>query len=468
MHKSKSFARTALHPAVAVLLVLSATLLLSGVAAYRGRVSEMVIIIFGVVGVGLGVAVLRWPAIGVIAVLATGLVVPLGFDTGTQTRVSISLVLLAGLIVLWLGQALISKSSPLPSSRTVKPLLGFLAVAILAFGFGQQPWFAFAQAAPLTAQLGGLATFMLSGAAFLVAAKYLRSIKALRLFTWMFILIGGALIFARFVPGVSGIATQLGSRALRGSLFWTWLAAMAFSQAVLNVELRRTKRFVLLVVVAAIFYTGAFEATRWASGWIPPLVSVLTVALIAFPAPSMLAGSAAISLGFLRRQEVVEFVMIGDNPYSLATRLDALRILGEIIRVNPIFGLGPANYYWYTPLFPILGYSVRFSSHNNYVDIVAQTGILGLVAFLWFCLAVARVGWDLLGRGPPGFSRAYVVGAIGGLVGTLVAGVFGDWVIPFVYNVGLDGMRASLIAWLFLGGLIAVEQMVSRNTLEIE
>jgi O-antigen ligase len=118
-----------------------------------------------------------------------------------------------------------------------------------------------------------------------------------------------------------------------------------------------------------------------------------------------------------------------------------------------------ANYYWYTPLIPILGYHVQFNSHNNYVDIIAQTGIIGLACFFWFAFEVWRVGWGIREKVPDGFAKAYVIGALGGLVATLVSGMLGDWILPFVYNVGLQGFRSSLIGWLFLGGLIALEGM---------
>jgi O-Antigen ligase len=142
----------------------------------------------------------------------------------------------------------------------------------------------------------------------------------------------------------------------------------------------------------------------------------------------------------------------------------AWRILIEIIKVSPILGLGPANYYFYTPLFPILGYAVRFNSHNNYVDIIAQIGLLGLAAYLWFLWETGRLGLRLRSIALDGFERAYVYGAIGGLAGMLVAGMLGDWVIPFVYNVGFDGFRASVLGWLFLGGLVILERSYKKNT----
>jgi hypothetical protein len=114
-------------------------------------------------------------------------------------------------------------------------------------------------------------------------------------------------------------------------------------------------------------------------------------------------------------------------------------------------------------LFPILGYSVVFNSHNNYIDILAQIGIFGLVFFMWWLWEIGKVGLRLLPRAPEGFERAYVIGALCGLAGTLVAAFLGDWVIPFVYNVGLIGFRSAVFGWLFLGGLVALGLILDRQ-----
>jgi len=36
---------------------------------------------------------------------------------------------------------------------------------------------------------------------------------------------------------------------------------------------------------------------------------------------------------------------------------------------------------------------------------------------------------------------------------------FADWILPHVYNIGFPGFQASVLVWLFLGGLVALEQM---------
>ena len=62
-----------------------------------------------------------------------------------------------------------------------------------------------------------------------------------------------------------------------------------------------------------------------------------------------------------------------------------------------------------------------------------------------------------------GFEQAYVNACLAGLAGSLVAGMLGDWFLPFVYNIGIAGFRASVLGWLFLGGLVALEGVGRSN-----
>src|SRR5581483_760338 len=131
----------------------------------------------------------------------------------------------------------------------------------------------------------------------------------------------------------------------------------------------------------------------------------------------------------------------------------------QIFPQSPILGLGPANYYWYTPLYPILGWYVSFNSHNNYLDILLQTGILGLGCFLWIMWEVGRLGWSLRHAFADNFAQGYVYGCLGGLAGSLAACWLADLLVPFVYNIGLNGFRASVLAWLFFCGFVALHRI---------
>jgi hypothetical protein len=206
-------------------------------------------------------------------------------------------------------------------------------------------------------------------------------------------------------------------------------------------------------------YRGLVIAGAWASGWFPPLVALGVILLIRVPRIGVSLAFLALPVGLYLAGKVWDRVMV-DESYSYMTRLEAWSVLWPIIAESPVIGLGPANYYYYTQLFPILGWYVKFNSHNNYADLLAQCGFLGLLAFCWFAVEVSRMTLRLRSFVPAGFANAYVVGVLGGLAGSLVSGMLADWIIPFVYNIGIRGFRSSLLFWVFLGGVLALKRIV--------
>jgi hypothetical protein len=48
-------------------------------------------------------------------------------------------------------------------------------------------------------------------------------------------------------------------------------------------------------------------------------------------------------------------------------------------------------------------------------------------------------------------------------LGALVIMLLADWILPFVYNIGFPGFQASVLVWLFMGGLVALEQMANQS-----
>jgi O-antigen ligase len=344
----------------------------------------------------------------------------------------------------------------------VPPILLFVAVILLAFGVGQFPWFSLSPA-PLRAQIGSIAIYTLSLCAFLLTAHQIRNVNWLKTMLIVFIVLGACATFIKIFPGLPFLGRDLFHRKIGGgSLFWIWLVVLAASQALFNQRLAAPWRILLGGVVGAALYGGMVLSRAWSSGWVPPLIALGVLLWIGAPRLAFPLSMAVAGVVLFSSSIVNDLIYVGDNEYSAMTRVEAWRIVLDIVKVNPILGLGPANYYFYTPLFSILGWYVQFNSHNNYVDIIAQTGLLGLICFIWFVIALAQTGWKLLPKLEKGsFEYAYTLGCLSGLVGTVVAGMLGDWMLPFVYNIGIDGLRASGIGWLFMGGLVALEQITA-------
>jgi hypothetical protein len=156
--------------------------------------------------------------------------------------------------------------------------------------------------------------------------------------------------------------------------------------------------------------------------------------------------------------------IIDSNLGSLITREGLLGFfLGSILPVNPWLGVGFANGWHFAVQNPIWGNIFSgYSSHDNYVDIITQTGVVGTLIFVWLLAAIGRLAWRLRTQVTDGFARGYVYACLAGFAAMFLSGFLGDWFMPFAYNLGLSGTRGSLLGWLLLGGLVTIEQIVKQ------
>ena len=107
------------------------------------------------------------------------------------------------------------------------------------------------------------------------------------------------------------------------------------------------------------------------------------------------------------------------------------------------------------------------STHNNYFDVLAQTGIVGLGAFIWMFVAFIWVGIRsfraLAGRRD--FEAAFASATLAGCIAALVSMLLGDWVLPFAYNQTITGFDNAAYTWIFLGAMVSLYQIVRHQVL---
>jgi len=421
-----------------------------------------------VFGGAVAYAFLRWPPLGLALIVFGTMLLPTpGISDPRAASFNITMLLVVALVGLWLFDMLTRRRQlKLVPSRTNLPLILFVLITGLSFLNSQLNYYELAQVAPLTARLGGLSLILLSVGVYFLVANQIKNRLWLRRLTWLFIGLCAFYVFARITPQTRFYVWPYFQYGSDASLFWLWMACITSSQALLNKRLDPRWRLALGAVFLGAAYISVTQAYDWKSGWLPAVVGVAVILWMAFPRWRMALVLVTL-IGLLFNFALFIGTLTGGEDYSILTRTEAWRIVLEITKVNPILGLGPANYYWYTPLFPLLGYVSQFSSHNNYIDIFAQTGLVGLIIFLWFFWEAGWLGLSLKEKVEDGFDKAYVIGALGGLVGTLAAGMLGDWVIPFIYNVGVHGFRSSVFTWIFLGGVVVLEQVYrNKNTQE--
>jgi O-antigen ligase len=437
-------------------LIPAAVLLVSALVALRapGGLVALLLLAAGPVALG-AVLLLRRPGLGPVVLVTAGLLVPWTIGTGTGTTLNPVILLVPALTGLWLLDMVARRRSVrLHHHPAVYAALLMCVVVVLAFIAGQLPWFDI-PGAGLASQLGGLFVFLISAAAFLVSAHVLNE-RWLRRLVAVFLAIAGLYMVARLVPPLGAFARLLAGGAI-GSVFWIWAVALGGGIALFGRGLLPGVRVAAAGVAGLTLTVALVQGTAWASGWAPAGMALLLLVWLRFPRLGWVPLLLAI-FGFLIQQEIVWSA--ATNTQSWVARQQAWQLVLDAAKANPILGLGPSNYYFYVQQYDIGGWgevwNVSFNSHNNWVDLIAQTGILGLLTVLWFAAAMGRTGWQRYRRLPDGFPRAYAAACLAGLVATLASGMLGDWFLPFVYNIGLAGMRSSILFWVFMGGLLSL------------
>lgn len=405
-----------------------------------------------------GLAAARRPGLMLTVWLLAALTLRFELGTGTQTTLNLAVLGAAGLFGLYLLRSFVTRRWSWQRTPADAPLLLLVLAALFSLLAGFLPWNAFAGRASLAAQLGGWAVFALSAATFWLAAQQLDETWLRRALTG-FLALGGVYLLGRAL-GMGALVRVLAPGA-DGSLWWVWLAALSGGLLLFFRRLSTWTRVGLLLLLLLDVWVG-WQNRSWASGWLPVWVTLAVLIWLRKPWLGFVLTLAVAGGVWLLAPGLLTELFAAD-AYSLDTRRLAWQILVPAVwNTNALLGWGPSNYYFYTPVYPILGYYVSFNSHNQYVDLFAQVGLLGVGLFGWAVTALAVWALRLRRQVQTSFGQAYLAAALAGLAGMLVAGMLGDWLLPFVYNIGLRGMRASLLGWFFLGGLAVWSKQVRK------
>jgi O-antigen ligase len=152
-----------------------------------------------------------------------------------------------------------------------------------------------------------------------------------------------------------------------------------------------------------------------------------------------------------------------ETQESGVTRLAAYEVNWRVTSKHLLFGTGPAGYAsYYMSYFP----TEAMASHSNYIDILAQTGIVGMLLMLWFLGAQLWGGYKLWLRlqGQRDFAESLSVAVLAGTAGCTLAMALGDWVIPFAYTQGIVGFDLAVLNWLFMASLWALKHNLDSET----
>jgi O-antigen ligase len=178
---------------------------------------------------------------------------------------------------------------------------------------------------------------------------------------------------------------------------------------------------VALFVVAASVISGRRQAleqgsaSNRSSNLISSGLFLVTIAALVVGSVLMLGGDQSLVRG-----------LGGVNSEDFSTgRTHFWQITWEIIKDNPIIGVGLDSLAVAFTRHDTWNGTVRVEqSHNDYLHVMAEAGVIGLLAVVSFIVIVFKKGIRNIGEHVSGFPRSMVIGSLGGLLGILVHSFF--------------------------------------------
>ena len=390
--------------------------------------------------------------------IAAGLFNFFSLPTGTDSRIVLSLLVAGVLVAAWLLEMLVVKRRlALKPSPINRPVLLFVAANFIAYVWSfafRDPVLNIWRSFPVV-QLAALGVNILLPLLALLLSNKINESKWLRWLTWLMIGTGTFVVLSLLL----NLPTYaLWTRGASG-LFATWVTALAFALALFDKSLKPRLRALLLLVVAAWVFRNFIQSRIWLSGWVPLLAALFVITMIhsrRLLTVSIVAGLIFVAVNF---DSLYQEVVVANQEEGGEQRFGLWEInLGHVSH-HPFFGMGPAGYAVYN-----MTYNPQDarSTHNNYFDILAQTGVVGFAIFVWLLISFMRIGRRnaRMLRGRRDFEEALAAATLGGFTAAIVAMMLGDWVIPFAYNSTIAGFDHAAFTWLFAGSMVSLHHII--------
>ena len=381
------------------------------------------------------------------------------------------LVLQVGAVVLlwiWAFREATMRQLFLPAFSLLQPLLLFFALAItqLALRTTAYPFATFNE----------LMKDVVYGIFFLVAAHCFRTEKRLRWFALTFTIFGFLLALFSIIQSLTGTDKLYWLRAPHEesvAIFGPYvnrnhyagimelLTPVAMGIA-LHEKVSSPKR--MLAAFAGIVMAASIVLSLSRGGMVAMLVEILFLVMVVYGVNRsarttlMLLLFFVATLGFLAWLngagviDRIETVSTEWKTDITGGRSAMARDTIHMFRQRPIAGWGLGTFASVYPQYRTFFTNLYIDhAHNDYVEVLAETGVLGLGAMLWFVVQLYRKGLGKIQRQGGTWQSAMTLAALTGCTGFLVHG-FSD------FNFHIPANAAMFFAFAALAGASARDQ----------
>jgi hypothetical protein len=380
----------------------------------------------------------------------------INISTGTESTIVDGLAFTSMFVAIWFIRSLIvNKKLVLKPFPINVPLFGFLLTIPISVVWSilfRDPfvhtWNTF-----LVMQIATAIVMIMLPASFLIVGNFVRDMKTLKIMV-VLLLIAGVLGFF-FDYGISPL------RINTKGLFTMWVVGMSVGLALFNQKLPAFARGLLLMLAAIWIYYRFGQNISWLAGWLPSF-SVLFILLFMRSKKMAFAFILLMVILIAANSQFYEEALADETNESGYTRLAAWRLNWSITREHLLFGTGPGGYAAYLmSYYPSRG----MATHSNYIDLIAQLGIVGIFFYVWFFVKLALMGYNLCRRlrGRYDFAEGLANVAFAGTVGCIVAMAFGDWLIPFPYTQSIGSFDYINYSWLLMGSTLVLDRLTKTD-----
>ncbi|MBM3134510.1 MAG: O-antigen ligase family protein [Chloroflexi bacterium] len=212
----------------------------------------------------------------------------------------------------------------------------------------------------------------------------------------------------------------LGAAVAVGVVVLAWGVALLWG-ARHNEQLRRAGERLLLVLL---------------------IVAIMGGTLVLAGAADLLPASVTSRLGSIGEQFgvfAVRTVKLTDENYAAVERMAHWQAALSMIQARPLLGYGIGNYPAAYPQYNLPGWEDPLGhAHNYYLNVAAETGLVGLAAYLLWLLLACAGAWMVAVRATSGLGRAVAIGVLGVLAAQTTHNVFDNlWVHSMAVQVAL-------------------------------
>ena len=207
-----------------------------------------------------------------------------------------------------------------------------------------------------------------------------------------------------------------------------WLGIVGAALVMLVALPRRLLHGLLLVIVV-----GALAAGLWRLGVLP----------------DALAGRLSSSISDLVSISDVRGIDVHSGNYAVIERLAHWQAAINMAQDYPVFGVGLGNYSARYAQYRLIAWQLPLGhAHNYYLNVLAEAGIVGLIAYLAFWALMLQTSWTLRGHPDP-------------LARSVGIGLLGCWAYIAVHSF-FDNLYVNSL-FLHIGVLLGVQAILQRQ-----